>query len=179
MREFKGFLSDWQAGFRAERGCRDNILLLKVLIDKVIDNNEQICITFIDYSAAFDSVGHKFLDQSLKAARKTRTIFKAIYDVAVGVAKVRDLNGKTIYSEQFEIRRGVIQGDIMSPVFFVLAMEQIFRRHDAGSDGVDVGNHLHIGVLGYADDAALISSSPSTMGDQGSKRLACGWGHGD
>ena len=31
QRECSGFLSDWQAGFRPERGCRDNILLLRVL----------------------------------------------------------------------------------------------------------------------------------------------------
>ena len=31
MKECESYLSDWQAGFRPERGCRDNILLLRVL----------------------------------------------------------------------------------------------------------------------------------------------------
>ena len=117
-------------------------------------------------SAAFDSVGHKFLDQSLEAAgasRKTRAIFRAIYEAAVGIARVRGLNGKTIYSEHFEIKRGVIQGDIISPIFFILAMEQIFRLHDKDGDGITLGNHLHIGVLGYADDAVLASELTSKM----------------
>ena len=35
-KECADFLSDWQAGFRAARGCRDNILLLRILYDYVI-----------------------------------------------------------------------------------------------------------------------------------------------
>ena len=76
---------------------------------------------------------------------------------------MRGLNGRTIYSERFKVRRGVVQGDIISPVFFVLAMEQIFRLHDNEGDGITMGNHLNIGVLGYADDAALMSASTEVM----------------
>ena len=35
--------------------------------------------------------------------------------------------------------------------------------HDNNNDGITVGNHLHIGVLGYADDAALLSASTDKM----------------
>ena len=128
-----------------------------------------MCLTFIDYSAAFDSVSHKFLDRSLAkagASRKTRAMFRTIYKAACGMARVRGLNGKTIYSKSFKVRRGVVQGDIISPVFFILAMEQIFRLHDNEGDGVAVGNHLHIGVLGYADDIALASLSTDKMTDR-------------
>ena len=47
-KETKGFLSDWQAGFRTQRGCRDNILVLRSLCDAAIEKGEQIYITFID-----------------------------------------------------------------------------------------------------------------------------------
>ena len=168
MSECSGFLSEWQAGFRPERGCRDNILLLRVLFDQALQRGENLVVTYIDYSAAFDSISHKFLDKSLKkagASRKTRAIFRAIYDAAEGTARVRGLNGNNIYiySESFKVRRGVIQGDIISPIFFILAMEQIFRVHDKNPDGVSLGNYLQVGVLGYADDAALLSLSTSKM----------------
>ena len=90
-------------------------------------------------------------------------MFRAIYQAAEGTARVRGLNGRTIYSERFKVRRGVVQGDIISPVFFVLAMEQIFRLHDNEGDGITMGNHLNIGVLGYAHDAALMSASTEVM----------------
>ena len=169
MSECKQYLSDWQAGFRPERGCRDNILLLRVLFDQIIKDNSKLYVTYIDYSAAFDSISYKFLDASLAkagASRKTRSMFRAIYATAEGTARVRGLQGNKIYSDVFKVRRGVIQGDIISPIFFILAMEQIFRTYDRSPTGVSVGNYLQIGVLGYADDAALVSLSPELMSER-------------
>ena len=36
LKECDCFLSDWQAGSRDSRGCRDNILLLRVIYDNII-----------------------------------------------------------------------------------------------------------------------------------------------
>ena len=105
------FFSDYQAGFRKLRGCRDNILLLRVLYDQVINGDGKCVVTYIDYKAAFDSVAHKFLDLSLasaKASRKSRAIFRAIYAVASGVAKVKGTDGKIVFSRRFNIGRGVV-----------------------------------------------------------------------
>ena len=140
-----------------------------MLFDQVIEQDDKLFVTFIDYTAAFDSVSHKYLDMSLKhvgALRKTRAIFRAIYMAAEGTARVRGLHGDKVYSAEFKVRRGVIQGDIISPIFFILAMEQIFRVHDPSPSGVNVDNYLHIGVLGYADDAALVSRSTHLMSNR-------------
>ena len=46
-------------------------------------------------------------------------MFRAIYEAAVGgVARINGTDGQLIYSESFDVRRGVIQGDIISPVLF-------------------------------------------------------------
>lgn len=162
MSQCSDYLSDWKAGFRPESDCRDNILLLRLLFDHVLEVDKALDVLFIDYSAAFDSIIHKFLDVSLKAAgasRKTRTMFRAIYRAAEGTARVRGLDGKHVYSESFQVRRGVIQGDIISPIFFILAMEQIFKMHDPSPDGIALDNYLRLSTLGYADDAALLSTN--------------------
>ena len=100
VKECEGFLSDWQAGFRAGRGCRDNILLLRTLYDFVIRGKQDCVITFIDYKAAFDSVSHKFIDAVLVragASRKTRAIFRAIYEAAKGIVRVNGTMGKNFF----------------------------------------------------------------------------------
>ena len=76
-RETEGYLQDWQAGFRQNRGCRDNVMILRTLVDIMLQADKPLVLTFIDYSAAFDSVSHKFLDLALGEANarpKSRAI---------------------------------------------------------------------------------------------------------
>ena len=100
-------------------------------------------MSFIDYSAAFDSIGHKLLDRALAragATAKTRAMFRAIYAVANARSAVSDVDGATVYSKPFRIARGVVQGDITSPIYFILALELILELHDRHPDkGVKLG----------------------------------------
>ena len=101
---------------------------MRVLYDQVINSNSSCVVTYIDYSAAFDSVSHRFMDYTLAktdASKKSRAIFRAIYSAASGVARVRSTDGKFIFSGSFNIGRGVIQGDIVSPVLFIMALDQL------------------------------------------------------
>ena len=59
-----------------------------------------------------------------------------------------------------EDRDGVIQGDIISSVLFILVIDQIMQKYDQGGLGLggkgkECGRILRLKVLGYADDAAL------------------------
>ena len=83
--EVEASLPDEQAGFRKDRGTRDNILLLARIIDNTLARGEEGVAVFLDYEAAFDSVSHLFLDEALGAAGasdKIRSIFRAIYSKA-------------------------------------------------------------------------------------------------
>ena len=105
-------------------------------------------------------MGHKFLDHALGEAAakpKTRAIFRSIYSSASAKTRVKSTDGQHVYSEAFPVRRGVIQGDITSPImYFIIALEAILRKYDnIPGKGVSFGGTtLH--TLGYADDAALI-----------------------
>ena len=59
-------LPSCQFGFRANKGTRDAIYLLSTFIDECIASGSETYATFIDFTAAFDSVSHKFLDYSLE-----------------------------------------------------------------------------------------------------------------
>ena len=131
----------------------------------MLAERKDMFVTFINYSAAFDSVGHEFLDRALQRARasaKTRAIFWSIYTAANARTAVNGSDGETVYSQSFPILRGVVQGDITSPIYFILALELILELHDRHSQrGVKLGpNTIH--TLGYADDAALLDYDNNT-----------------
>ena len=57
-------LSNVQAGFRKGRGTRDQIANICWIIEKVREFHKTIC--FIDYTKAFDYVGHNKIQKILK-----------------------------------------------------------------------------------------------------------------
>ena len=90
-------------------------------------------VVFIDYTAAFDSVSHFFLDEALGeagASDKSRSVFRSIYENASASVRVRNADGTDTLSSSFPVRRGVVQGDIFSPLCFIVALDCIFLRHD-------------------------------------------------
>ena len=101
------------------------------------------------------------------ASPKSRAIFRAIYQAATGIARVRNTDNKFIFSGAFDVKRGVIQGDIISPVLFILALDALIQEVDnsdnGNSSGIECGRILKLSVLGYADDAALIERHAEAM----------------
>ena len=166
-------LPDSQAGFRKARGCRDNVLILKIIINEIVKAGQEAVVTFIDYTAAFDSVSHRFLDESLAEAKvppKVRRMIQAIYSCATGAVKLQLASGEQTCSDRFLIRRGVIQGDIYSPPSFTVALDRIFRHHDTKCDGIGGPplNCPRVSKLEYADDAGLLNKKT----DDASERLS-------
>ena len=153
--------AETQAGFRRERGSRDNVLLLRLLMDAVLRAGKQAVFTFIDYRAAFDTISHRFVDESLTAAGvqpKIRRIVKVIYAEATGMVRLRLPSGETLCSEPFPVRRGVIEGDIFNLQCFTLGLDRIFRLHDIAGQGIggpSMGD-VTASKLEYADDVGLL-----------------------
>ena len=54
----------------------------------ILRENREAVVTFVDYSAAFDSESQQFLDEALKEAvvsMKIRRIIQGIFHVAAGM----------------------------------------------------------------------------------------------
>ena len=158
-------LPDSQAGFRKSRGTRDNICILKWAIKMLLREGREGVITFIDYTAAFDTESQIFLDEALGTAGvpgKVRRLIQSIFKVAHGCVRAQKADGTAVFSDTFEINRGVLQGDIFSPVAFIAGLWRIFCLHDVPDAGVTVGqypNTVHISKLEYADDAGLFDGN--------------------
>ena len=131
----------------------------------LLRESKQAVVTFIDYSAAFDSESQLFLDEALRAADvsiKLRRIIQCIFSAATGCVRISKPNGEHDLSEPFDISRGVLQGDLFSPVAFIAGLMRTFALHDIPGSGVKVGsppNELIISSLEYADDASMVDAN--------------------
>jgi len=158
-------LPDSQAGFRPARGTRDNVCILKWTVNMLLRESREAVVTFIDYTAAFDTESQVFLDEALSSAgvsSKVRRMIQSIFAAASGCVRIRNPDGSVETSEPFNIARGVLQGDIFSPVAFIVGLWRTFSLHDIPGSGVTVGDPPHqvtVSSLEYADDAGLIDDN--------------------
>ena len=100
---------DGDAGRPSSRYARE--CALKWFIQMILREGRQAVITFIDYSAAFDTESQLFLDEALAEAgvdAKIRRIVQAIFAAATGVVRMRQADGSVELSNPFNIARGVL-----------------------------------------------------------------------
>jgi exonuclease III len=169
LREVGHNLDPSQWGFRKERGTRDAVTLVREIIRWALKEQKSLILVFLDFQAAFDTVSHKFLDEALSSAgasRKTRAIFRDIYVKATARVKIRAPDGRTLLSDSFSVDRGVVQGDIFSPLCFILALALIMKRHGVSSQGLGAFGLL-MDHVDYADDVAQCETSA----EEASERL--------
>ena len=129
-------MPDRQAGFRKERGTRDQIANVRWIMERARQFNENRYICFIDYSKPFDCVDHPVLWRTLHNMgfpNHLIMLIKSLYDGQV--ATVHTEYGET---ESFHIGKGMMQGCILSPALFNIYTKGVMRRAAAGEVDDDV-----------------------------------------
>ena len=60
-------ISEVQYGFEPDRGTRNAIVVLRRLVERMIEKQKDVYVCFIDYSKAFDTVKHEPLIELLQS----------------------------------------------------------------------------------------------------------------
>ncbi|KAL7647277.1 UNVERIFIED_CONTAM: hypothetical protein RMT77_002535 [Armadillidium vulgare] len=108
----------FQAGFCANRGTSENIWLLKELIRSAGPRKTSTYLALLDFKKAFDSVSHQALMGLLYVVGIAPGLVGYIQSV-YGWTKL------TMGDEWFVQRRGVLQGDPLSPILFNIAIDYV------------------------------------------------------
>jgi hypothetical protein len=148
-----------QAGFRKGYSTTDHLQALGQTIEKCHEFNLPLCIGFIDYEKAFDSIEHFAIIRALRNININETYVKLLQNIYKdATAKIHIDNH---VSTEFKIERGVRQGDPISPKLFTAAIEDIFKTADLQS-GINIdGEQLR--DLRFADDVALCTEDTTQM----------------
>ena len=165
-------LPDTQAGFRPTRGCRDNTCILAWTVDWMLEQGRSAIITYIDFKSAFDSINHSFLLSSLRSygcPEKYVRLVSLMYETASVTVRVQLKDGIQAYSRKVHVRRGVLQGDILSPLCFIIALDRIFQRHNTSNAGVSLTPSIRLNKLEYADDVGLMDENATDASERLSK----------
>ncbi|GJU51355.1 putative RNA-directed DNA polymerase, eukaryota, reverse transcriptase zinc-binding domain protein [Tanacetum coccineum] len=143
-------ISPEQTSFIAGRQILDGPLILSEVIDWYKKRKKKMLIFKVDFEKAFDSVSWRYLDFmlcNLGFGLIWRSWIKACLESSRTSVLV---NGSP--TSEFNVRRGLRQGDPLSPFLFIIIMEGL---HAAISDSVR--NGLIHGIQIGSDDVIITS----------------------
>jgi hypothetical protein len=148
-----------QAGFRSGFSTMDHIHSVNQLIERSREYRLPLVLLFIDFKKAFDSVEcnavwNAILEQGVE--EEYASILMKLNQDFVTTIRLFERPLK------IPVRKGVRQGDTISPKLFTACLEMVFRRLNWDMKGILIdGKHLH--HLRFADDIVLIGRSPTEI----------------
>ena len=104
-------------------------------------------MTFVDLEKAFDRVPRKVIWWALRKLGVEEWIVRLVQGMYANArSRVRVGEG---YSEEFEVKIGVHQGSVLSPLLFIIVLEALSREFRSGVPWEAL----------YADDLVIIAES--------------------
>ncbi|CAK1594467.1 unnamed protein product [Parnassius mnemosyne] len=155
-RRLDDFQPPEQAGFRKGFSTIDHIHTLRQVVQKPEEYNLPLCLAYVDYEKAFDSVEIWAVLQSLQRCQVDcpySEVLKCLYSRATMAIRVQNQSTKPI-----QLQRGVRQGDVISPKLFTAALEDVFKLLDWKGYGINIKGE-YITHLRFADDIVLMAES--------------------
>lgn len=163
-------LAEQQKGCRKySQGCKEQLLIDLVVMKQAYKTNRNIYTAYIDYRKAFDSIPHSWLLEVLKIYKVNPTLIQFLQTALVHwevTLKLRTTN-VDIATGPIRIRRGIFQGDSLSPLWFCLALNPLsnmLNERNGGYGIVKTENQTYrLTHLLYMDDLKIYSSTAQQL----------------
>ena len=132
----------------------DQLLINKMVLDEVRQYNRNIFTMWFDYQKAFDSIPHQWLFEALKLAKVPVKLTSTIERLACGFSI--QTNESFSVTDIIKYLTGILQGDCLSLILFVLCVNPLSHLLNKLCDGYRIGTPgnrtIKINHLLFVDD---------------------------
>ena len=160
-----GILPPEQKGImRKARGCKDQLMLDKIITEDAKLKKRNLSTMWIDYKKAYDSVPHEWMLECLSLYKIDTTIQRFIKVMIKQWKTNVHLHSKEgrISTDTIFFRRGIFQGDSLSPLLFCLALTPISRLLRRNKVGYTI-EKMKVNNLLYIDDLKVFAKGKEEM----------------
>jgi hypothetical protein len=159
--ENNDILCDNQFGFRKNRSTVDCIFILQSIISHTLANKEKLYCAFVDFRKAFDRVDRHMLWFKLYMSGVSTKMINIIKSMYSTVQLCVRSNG--LLSNYFESCQGVKQGEPMSPLLFLLFVNDIVENFQVDEDFCVKMSNILLFIILFADDTVLFAKTPGQL----------------
>ena len=152
-------LVDEQKGCRRQsRGTKDQLLIDREVLREAKRKKRFLSMAWIDYRKAYDMLPHSWILETLGMIKVAKNIEGLLMRSMADWKTVLTANGKIL--GDVDIRRGIFQGDTLSPLLFVVAMIPLTLLLRKEKMGYQFGNDKQrINHLLFMDDLKLFGGN--------------------
>ena len=147
-------LNEMQFGFMPGKGTMDAIFIGRRMLEEYQKKNKKLYMCFADMEKAFDRVPRKVMELAMRKKGPSEIMVRAVMSLYDG-AKTRVRVG-CAYSEEFEVKVGVRQGSVLSPLLFAIVVDVITENARSGV----------VNELLYADELVIMSKDMEDLKDR-------------
>jgi hypothetical protein len=147
LRRANAAVQHYQARFQSGKSTTDQLFALRQILEKCNEFNITTHHLFIDFKAAYDTIiRHEVYVgvSQLKFPKKLIRITKATLTIVTCCVKIQN-----DFSESFETRQELRQGDVLSTLLFNVVLEVIVRQANLQTTGTiyNKKNYSHMPMI--------------------------------
>lgn len=154
-------LAEEQKGcIKRSQGCKEQLIIDAVATEQAYHRTRNIHMAYIDYRKAFDSVPHSWLVKVLELY-KINTEMVALLEHLMSLWETELSLGNSIRTRRIPIRRGIFQGDSLSPLWFCLALNPLSSLLKETGYGFQIkgSTQFRLSHLLYMDDIKIYAAN--------------------
>lgn len=153
---------------RGVAGCRENLLIDRCITQDSRQYKRSLSMAWIDYRKAFDTTSHELLITLLRRLAVPPPIVRCLQQLILRWRTRFTLttSERATSTEPISYRRGVFQGDSLSPLLFcisLLPLSVILRQTRGYLCGPPGARRHKVSHLFYMDDLKIYASSESDL----------------